>query len=320
MGKIIAIATNALTETTRQPVFIIILAGGALMIALSPSFAMFTLMNSIKLVKDMGLATILLSGFLQVIFSAANVVSQEIEDKTVQLVLSKPISKTQFILGKYLGIAVALAASTYLLSLILILTIRVGVPEAAYVKLHRPVIIGEILAFSVAIIIAVLINYFYDRPFCSSCFISLLLSFTLVFILVGFIDKDLNFQRFCVNLDASLISASYLILIGLLTIAAVAIALSIRFGLVPSIILCISIFMLGLLSDYIFGRFIETNILARAAYALVPNMQVFWVTDAIVAGRAIPARYLLSVTRYAVVYQIAALILSIFLFERRETP
>lgn len=319
MARIVTIAMNALVETVRRPVFIIILGGGIFMIALSPSFAMFTLMHDIKLVKDMGLATILLTGLLQSVFSAANVVSGEIENKTILLILSKPVSKAQIILGKYLGIAVALAASTYLLSLVLLLTIKVGVPEAAYVRLHRPVIAGEIVAFSVAIIIGALANYFHDRPFCSSCFGFSLLTFTFIFILLGFIDKELKFQRFYVDIDASIISASYLILLAVLTIAAVAVALSTRFGLVLSVGFCVCIFILGLLSDHIFGRFIETNILARVAYALIPNMQVFWVADAVVADQAIPAQYLVAATKYGVFYQVGALALSEVLFVTRET-
>ena len=112
MGKIFAIARNALTETVRQPVFVIILAVGAFMISLSPSFAMFTLMDDVKLLKDMGLATILLTGLLQAAFSAGNVISTEVEDKTILTILTKPVSKAQFILGKFAGIAVAITAST----------------------------------------------------------------------------------------------------------------------------------------------------------------------------------------------------------------
>jgi ABC-type transport system involved in multi-copper enzyme maturation permease subunit len=119
MGKIAAIAKNALTETVRQPVFVVILGIGAFMIALSPSFSMFTLMNDVKLLKDMGLATILLTGLLQAAFSAGNVISNEVENKTILTVLTKPVSKTQFILGKFTGIALALIASAYLLTLIL---------------------------------------------------------------------------------------------------------------------------------------------------------------------------------------------------------
>jgi hypothetical protein len=321
MGKIITIAKNAVVETVRQPVFVIILAGGALLIGLSPSFATFSLMNDIKLVKDMGLATILLTGLLQGTFCAAHVVSSEVENKTVLLVLSKPVSKAQFVLGKYLGVAAALAASTYLLTLVLLLTIRVGVPEAAWVKLHRPVISGEIFALSAAVVIALLANYFHDRSFCSSCFGYSLLSFTFVFILLGFVNSDLGFQKFCADVDVQVINASYLILLAVLTVAAVAIALSTRFSLVLSVVLCVCIFTLGLLSDHIFGSRTENLLLsglARIGYALVPNMQVFWVADAVVAGETIPGRYLFGATGYGVLYQMAMLTAAVVLFETRE--
>ena len=316
MGKIVAIARNALTETVRQPVFVIILAVGAFMISLSPSFTMFTMMDDVKLLKDMGLATILLAGLLQAAFSAGNVISDEVERKTILSVLSKPVSKAQLILGKFVGIAVALAGSTYLLTLILILTIRIGVPEAVYIKLHRPVIFGEIFAFAVGILLASLANYFRDRQFCSSCFGYCILSFTFVFILLGFIDKDLNFQRFCSDVDIQVVVATYLVLVALLSIAAVAVAISTRFSVVLTVGFCTSIFLLGLLSDHMFGRF--DNIFAKAAYVLIPNMQVFWMADMVVAGQTIPARYVLQASGYGFFYSLAILLISIVIFEARE--
>ena len=230
------------------------------MISLSPSFAMFTLMDDVKLLKDMGLATILLTGLLQAAFSAGNVISSEVEDKTILTILTKPVSKAQFILGKFAGIALAITASTYLLVLVLILTIRIGVPEAVYIRLHRPVIFGEVFAFAIGILLAGLANYFHDRPFCSSCFGYCILSLSFVFILLGFIDKDLSFQRFCADVDIQVIVASYLVLLALLSIAAVAVAISTRFSIVLTVGLCASIFLLGLLSDHMFGRF--SNIFA----------------------------------------------------------
>lgn len=318
MSKIVTIGWNTLVETVRQPVFLIILGSAAFMIAFSPSFAMFTLMNDIKLVKDMGLATILLAGLLQSAFSAAGVISSEIEDKTIMLVLTKPVSKLQFVLGKYIGIVAALAASTYLLTMILILTVRIGVPEAVWMRLHRPVIYGELFAFFFALIFAAFSNYFHNRSFTSTCFGYSILMFTFVFILLGFVDKDLKFQRFCVDVDLQVIGASYLVLLALLSITAVSVALSIRFGIILTVGACVSIFILGLLSDHMFGRFIDSNLFAKIPYALLPNMQVFWVADAVAAGQAIPAKYLLTVTQYGVLYQVAVLALSILLFEARE--
>ena len=107
-------------------------------------------------------------------------------------------------------------------------------------------------------------------------------------------------------------------MLALLSIAAVSVALSIRFGIVLTVGACVAIFILGLLSDHMFGRFIETNVFARIPYALIPNMQVFWVADAVVAGQVIPGGYLLAVTQYGVLYQIAALAICVLLFERRE--
>jgi hypothetical protein len=138
-----------------------------------------------------------------------------------------------------------------------------------------------------------------------------------MFILLGFIDKDLSFQRFCADVDIQVVVASYLILVALLSIAAVAVALSTRFSVVLTAGFCASIFLLGLLSDHIFGRF--DNIFARAAYLLVPNMQVFWMADVVVAGEIIPAKYVWEASGYGFSYSAAILLISTVLFELRES-
>jgi len=68
----------------------------------------------------------------------------------------------------------------------------------------------------------------------------------------------------------------------------------------------------------VFGRFAATHLWARIGRFLVPNLQVFWISDAIYEGSAVPARYILVGGLYALCYTTAILALAVALFQRRQ--
>jgi len=61
-----------------------------------------------------------------------------------------------------------------------------------------------------------------------------------------------------------------------------------------------------------------TQVLARVVYAVIPNMQFFWVSDAVILRRPIPAEHVLRIFGYAVFYILALVLLAIALFQARE--
>jgi len=96
------------------------------------------------------------------------------------------------------------------------------------------------------------------------------------------------------------------------------VALSSRFNIVVTLSACIGIFLLGLVSDYAFGRFAETHLWAKIGRFIVPNLQIFWISDAIYEGNDVPVKYLLIGASYALCYTGAILALAIALFQRRQ--
>jgi len=128
--------------------------------------------------------------------------------------------------------------------------------------------------------------------------------------------------------------------LGLLMLVAVAIAASTRLGQLPTLAATVLVFLTGLLSDWLFGRPIanfearfaeippgdlsmfDPSHLAywacRVAYGVVPNFQIFWLTDAITQGRSIPMSYLAMSVPYGVLVIVACLAVATVLFQRRE--
>jgi ABC-type transport system involved in multi-copper enzyme maturation permease subunit len=99
---IIARATTK--ESIRQPVFLLALIISAVVLLINTVLPFFTLGDDIKMLKDCGLATLLISGLLIAIWTASTSIADEIEGKTAMTLLSKPINRRQFVVGKYIGI------------------------------------------------------------------------------------------------------------------------------------------------------------------------------------------------------------------------
>ena len=102
-----AIVKNSFLQAVRQPVFgiiVIVTLGG---LALAPSMTGWTLDDDNKMLRDIGLSTLLVQGIFLACFCASNVIDQEIADRTALTVVAKPVSREVFILGKYVGILLA---------------------------------------------------------------------------------------------------------------------------------------------------------------------------------------------------------------------
>ena len=94
--RFLGIAGNSLTETIRQPIYGILLLVTAFLLVLNLSLAGYTFDDDNKLLKDLSLSTLLLCGLFLAAFSAAGVLSREIENKTVLTVVSKPVGRPVF--------------------------------------------------------------------------------------------------------------------------------------------------------------------------------------------------------------------------------
>lgn len=98
------IARATTIEAIRQPVFLMLVVLGMVFSVILTVVPFFTLGEDVKMFKDCGLATLLISGLVMAVWTASTSIADEIEGKTAMTLLSKPINRRQFILGKYFGI------------------------------------------------------------------------------------------------------------------------------------------------------------------------------------------------------------------------
>jgi len=109
--EIIPIALNTFREAVRDRVLYLILAFAVVMILASTVLGMLTVGSEDKIIEDFGLSMIALFGTAAALFIGIGLVFKEIDRKTVFTLLSKPIRRGQFLLGKFLGLALTLAVN-----------------------------------------------------------------------------------------------------------------------------------------------------------------------------------------------------------------
>jgi len=116
--KIRAIALNTFKEAIRDRILYLLLFFALICIAFSRLLALLTIGDRVKIIKDVGLASLSLFGALMAILIGTGLVYKEIDKKTIYTLLSKPILRYQFLLGKFLGLVLTLFIMLLLMSII----------------------------------------------------------------------------------------------------------------------------------------------------------------------------------------------------------
>lgn len=320
LEQIWTITRNTFMESLRRPIFLVVLLLGILALIMAPAISGFTMgqQSSNKLMLDMGLSVILAGGMVLAAFTAAGVLSREIRNKTVLTVISKPVSRPAFALGKFLGVAGALAVALWIWSIIFLLAARHNVMYAASDTYDMVVLTFGFGAMFIALGISVWGNYFYGWVFTSRFTGLLALCLSIGYLGVLLIGKGWEFQPITTDLNAQIFIALFLVLEAVLMLCAVAVACSTRLGQVMTLVICSAVFVVGLSSDYMFGRFADYNAFAKVLYSVSPNMGFLWQAGALTRGVPITWEYVGIVTAYSVLWAASMLFLAMALFQTRE--
>jgi ABC-2 type transport system permease protein len=232
--------------------------------------------------------------------------------------LSKPVGRAQFLLAKFAGLAAALTVLTYVNMIGVLLASRMAFD--AYGKTDVAALGIFAAGVALAYALAGFSNFFLRRPFMSDAVLAFVIMATIAaFVVFQFTNqtRSLGEQG---QVDWRLVPAGILILFALWILAAVALACSTRLDTIPTLAICSAIFLLGLMSDYFFGRRAEAGSWwASALYTIVPNWQLFWLADALDMGKStFQWGYVGKAFVYVVGYAGAALAFATALFEERE--
>lgn len=125
MTATLVIARTTIGEALRRKVLNAFLMVGIAMIILTFAFSQFSPREELTLIRGMGLGIISLAGILISVILAINLIPTEIEKRTIYTILSKPVRRHEFLLGKYLGAIGTVLINIGLMSLAFILAVTV---------------------------------------------------------------------------------------------------------------------------------------------------------------------------------------------------
>lgn len=117
MNRIFAIAHNTWREAVRDRILLLILVFGLLVSAAGSVLGLLSLGQTERILFHLGIGAINVFGLLVTLFLATSVVAREVDQRTIFLVLTKPVERFHFILGKHLGMSLILTQLLLLMGL-----------------------------------------------------------------------------------------------------------------------------------------------------------------------------------------------------------
>jgi hypothetical protein len=291
-----AVALAAFQEAVRQPMFWMLTVLSSLFMCVSIVVPYFTFGEDLKMVKEITYALTMLFPAIFGVISASISVSEEIEGRTAVTLLSKPVTRRDFIFGKFIGILLAATFMTMFMSWVLVWVV---LAKTHYD--HRPGI--DQLPPDPAWLIDLVRNS-YGANISGDLLKGL-----------GLWARDLG-------------EALPGLIIGfgqVMTLIAISVALATRVPMVVNITMCLVIYFLGHLAPImteVSVRLPLVHFFAQLFELLLPGLPYFDVSTAVV--RDVPldpdryARYTFSVAIYASIYTAIALLAGLILFEDRD--
>ncbi|MCL2700535.1 MAG: hypothetical protein FWE88_02445 [Phycisphaerae bacterium] len=335
MIRFLSITHNTFIQTIRQPIYVVVILVVFAVLALTLPLAGWTVSTDYHatdqlFLEVLGLANLGAAGLLLAAFSASSVLAREIEERTALTVIAKPVARSTFVLGKFAGVAGAVAIGFYLCSIVFLLTIRHKVMSAASDSFDWPVIVMGVSALLLTTAVAIAGNLVFGWHMTSTAVWSGLAFFTAAFMVVLFVGKGWvavvpgydvvpnPFRPESPVITGKLVTAVGLIFLAVMVLTAVAVAASTRMGMLMTLLTCGAVFVLG-------GMHPKFQVLAQsvpAVHALtfaLPNLTYFFAVDAMADPKvSIPLSVVGWYVLYAAVYIAGVLAAGIALFQTRE--
>lgn len=282
------IASATFKEAIRQPLFLLLLVLSIVVLVVNTFLPFFSLGDDVKMLKDCGLATLLICGLLLAIWTASTSIADEIEGKTAMTVLSKPITRRQFVLGKYLGIMQAVLLLLFVGGVILLFCVYFKV---GYDARERG---AEVPA------------WYVTQAF-------------------GDMTREIPLpepSRFTEMVQVA--PGLVLVFLEISVLAAIAVAISTRLPMVVNMTACFAIFVVGHLTPILVlaeggGQAVEVvRFVGQLIATVLPALEWFNMQGAVATGSFVPPDYLGYATLYSLSFVAAAILLAFILFEDRD--
>jgi ABC-type transport system involved in multi-copper enzyme maturation permease subunit len=300
--RILTIGRNTLTEAVRQKVLNVLLIFSLVLVGSSVGFSQMATPGldaaglfdaQIKFVKDFGCGAIGLFGFIIALLSVAQLIPQELHNRTIYTILAKPVRRSEFLLGKFFGVVLLLALCVALMSLAFAATLY-------WQELRGFQAVRQVYQVTPA---------WKPNPYT----------------LIAYNHELAEITRQV--RDPQIIEAIVLIFAKLVMTTGIALlistfATSSIFTIVTTFMIYLIGHMEGTAREFWLASGGASSIWQSALVGLitllVPDMNSFTIVDEILAGNQVPWSHALNLLGYADAYLIVLLALSVVLFNYRE--
>ncbi len=280
--RIAAIARNTLTELVRQKVFYILLIFALCAIGSSVFMARLTFQEEFQMLKDVCLGAMSIFTSLLAILATANFLPKDSEDRTIYTLLSKPVPRYAYLLGKLAGIIMLLFLFTLLMTAVFAAVLWMR--EQAVVAETRATLTGEDLTLALKTI--------SDATFNRNLIPGILIIFVKSALLAS---MTLFISTFATSSLFTVMIAAAIYFIGHLQATA---------------------------REYWMQGMVDvqwwTRVLIGLVALLFPDLQAFNLADDVIAGAAIPVGIFLKTFALGWTYVAVYFALAAFVFAGRE--
>ncbi|MCA9230090.1 MAG: ABC transporter permease subunit [Planctomycetales bacterium] len=263
------IATATAKEAVSQPLFVLLTIVGVVALIAYIYIPYNTFGEDVKMLKTSGMTTIKVLAILVALWTASVSVSDEIEGRTALTVLSKPVGRRQFIMGKFMGIVWPILLMFVILGIVFLLTVSYKVVYDARESSKT-------------------------APIWQECYLEV------------------------VRIVPGLVLAFF----EAVVMAAISVAISTRLSMLPNLVICGSIYVLGHLGPLIVksaaGEIVFVKFIGRLISVMLPVLDHYEIEGAIAGSSTVPPEYLWTTLLYSALYCSAAMLLALIFFEERD--
>ena len=162
MAHLYRIAVNSFREALREPVYFLMLFGALLLIGHYPWMTLFVFREQLKLVLDGAMATTMFFSLAVSVLCATTTISREMRNGTVLLLLSKPITRLSFVLGKVAGIVAASVLFCLICNCASVIPIYIAVDQF---RMEMGLYVAFIILVFLACVAGMVMNYLRGTSF-----------------------------------------------------------------------------------------------------------------------------------------------------------
>jgi len=185
-----AIAINTFREAVRSKILYLFFIFGILMVFGSRIISLLVIDDPVKIIKDFGLGSIHFFSILIIVILGIDLVSKEIDKKTIYNIFSKPLRRYQFLLGKLLGMmmTITIVLGIMFLTFILLLWLRTGMFPLEYLGIVYMILLECLVMTTFALLFSSVSSQLFSTIFTLSIFVVGHSTFALK-MLKGFLDS-----------------------------------------------------------------------------------------------------------------------------------